>query len=166
MTRAIEKLCLLYPQDRRFEKRNRVGDSRCPVSTEDGRYPASCFLYEANLQLSDQLGERLVHPEAEVPSLQARDITIVRRYLEAINAEVPLTQQKSGPKNSRKNIQKKTEWLSERELHKGRMVVHKTLGIGTVKSVGRAQGVVTVDFSACGLQNLVINLARLRSTEA
>ncbi len=165
MTRAIENLCMLYPPDSRFERRNLAGDGHCPSSSEDGMYPASCFLYEANLQLSDQLGERLVHTEIDTPPLHARDLGMARRYLEAMNVEVQLVQAKSRPKNSR-NMRKKPQWLSERELQKGRVVVHKTLGTGTVKSLSRAQGVVTVEFLAYGVQNLVVNLAKLRLEES
>jgi DNA helicase-2/ATP-dependent DNA helicase PcrA len=162
MTRAIEKLCLLHASDSRFEKRNRAGDSRCPFSTEDKRFPASCFLYEANLRLSDQLGGRIARPAADGSSLKFQNIGIARRYLREINVDIPLG---SGGKNRQKRqnrIRKKSTWLTMKELHKGQVVYHKTLGTGTVKSIGDVQGIVTVQFADFGLQNLVINLAKLR----
>jgi len=162
MTRAIEQLYLLYPEDRRFERRNRAGDSRCPASTEDGMYPASCFMYEANLQLSDQLGARILQPEPEAAPLQAGNISIVRQYLEAINTEVTVEQKSTRQENGRQKTRKKPQWLGERELTRGLEVAHKTFGIGTVKSLSRNQGVVTVEFPDYGLQNLVINLAKLK----
>ena len=164
MTRAIEQLWLFYPADSRFEKRNRAGDSRCPASTEEGKYPASCFLYEVNLQLSDQLGGRIHHPEPDAPPLQAENIALVRQYLAAINGDVPLKENPSGSTVSWKN-RKDRKFLGVGELKKGLMVHHQTLGTGTVKSVGRAQGIVTVEFEGSGLQNLVINLAGLRSVD-
>ncbi len=163
MTRAMEKLCLLYPEDSRFEKRNRSGDSRCPLSTEEGRFPASCFLYEANLQLSDQLGERIHYPEPAAPALQAGNISLVRRYLAAMNREILLEQRGFRAGGSVKK-QAKEKQLSRRELKKGLRVRHKTLGKGTVLSIG-AQGVVTVEFDGIGLKNLVINLAGLQRLE-
>jgi DNA helicase-2/ATP-dependent DNA helicase PcrA len=168
MTRAIEQLYLLYPEDRRLEQRNRNGDSRCPASTEDGKHPASCFLYEANLRLSDEAGARILQTEIEGNPLQAKDLSIVRQYLKAIKTDVPIQGNKpqSTPRKKKKEKQPKPKWLGERELTKGLKVTHKTFGIGTVKSTSRHQGVVTVHFPSYGLQNMVINLAKLRKIEA
>ncbi len=163
MTRAIEQLCLCYPEDSRFEKRNRAGDNRAPASTEDGSYPASCFLYEANLQLSNQLGGRIHRPQPDAPPLQAGNIALARNYLAAINGDVDLKQNVTGAAGKGKDQKKKT--LGVGELKKGIQVYHRILGPGTVQSVGRAQGVVTVEFEGSGLQNLVINLAGLRPAE-
>ena len=166
MTRAIEQLYLLYPEDRRFERRNRAGDSRCPASTEDGMYPASCFLYETNLQLSDQLGARILQPESETDPLQARNIKVVRQYLEAVNTDVSVEQKSARQEKGRQRTWKKPKWLGARELTRGLEVTHKTFGIGTVKSISRNQGVVTVEFPDYGLQNMVINLAKLSRVKA
>jgi DNA helicase-2/ATP-dependent DNA helicase PcrA len=162
MTRTTERLCLLYPPDSRFERRNRIGDDRCPASSEDGRYPASCFLYESNLGLSDQVGGQIAHPSPDCKPLQARNTKVARKYLSAIQAEVAVEQTGGRRKKKRKKARKKRDWLVAGELCKKMKVAHKTLGIGTVKSIGHAQGVVTVEFVEYGLQNLVINLAKLR----
>ncbi len=164
MTRAIEQLCLLYPADSRFEKRNRAGDNRPPASTEDGSYPASCFLYEANLELSDQLGGRIHRPQPAATPLQAGNIALVRQYLAAVNRDVPLEQGEFRSAGSRKRRKEKKS-LGVGELKKGMVVHHKILGSGTVQSVGRAQGIVTVEFEGSGLQNLVVNLAGLRAAK-
>ncbi|CAK8724636.1 DNA 3'-5' helicase [Candidatus Electrothrix laxa] len=106
MTRAKEELCLLYPQDRRLERRKKAGDSRNPVTTEKGTYPASCFLYEANLDFSDRLGKRILAVEPEKGKkkepVQAIDLTIGKRYLKAVQASVRLKRSKR-EKKSRKN---------------------------------------------------------------
>ncbi|MDU9050170.1 MAG: ATP-dependent helicase [Candidatus Electrothrix sp. Rat3] len=100
MTRAKEKLCLFYPQDRRLERRKKAGDSRSPVSTEKGRYPASCFLYEANLDFSDCLGGRILAAESakekkkEKEPVQAVDLTIGKQYLKAVKTSVRLKRSK------------------------------------------------------------------------
>jgi len=162
ITRAIERLCLLYPPDRRFERKAGAGDARSPFSTEDSQYPASCFLYESNLWLSDQVGGRIVHPQPDEKPLRAKNIQVVRDYLAAVQAEVAVEEPGGGPTKARKNIRKKRDWLVEQELRRGMRVSHKVLGLGRVKSIGHAQGIVTVEFVEHGLQNLVINLAKLR----
>ncbi|MCI5212784.1 MAG: hypothetical protein D3910_29230, partial [Candidatus Electrothrix sp. ATG2] len=105
MTRAKEKLCLIYPPDSRLEERKKAGDSRSPVSTEKGTYPASCFLYEANLNFSDCLGGRILAAESEKekkkgPPVQAVDLTIGKRYLKAVQASVRLKRSKRKNKSA------------------------------------------------------------------
>ena len=100
MTRAKEKLCLLYPQDRRLERRKKAGDSRSPVTTDKGSSPASCFLYEANLDFSDRLGKRILAAESakekkkEKEPVQAVDLTIGKQYLKAVKTSVRLKRSK------------------------------------------------------------------------
>jgi DNA helicase-2/ATP-dependent DNA helicase PcrA len=100
MTRAKEELCLLYPRDRRLEHRKKAGDSRSPITTEHGGCPASCFLYEANLDFSDHLGGRILAAESakekkkEKEPVQAVDLTIGKRYLKAVQASVRLKRRK------------------------------------------------------------------------
>ncbi|MCI5221239.1 MAG: hypothetical protein D3924_00795 [Candidatus Electrothrix sp. AR4] len=94
MTRAKEQLFLIYPPDSRLEERKKAGDSRSPMSTESGAYPASCFLYEANLDFSDQLGQRIIDSNPEKKTVQAADLTIGRRYLKAVQSSVRLKRRK------------------------------------------------------------------------
>ncbi len=162
MTRAIERLCLLYPEDSRLERHMRAGDCRAPLSTMDRTCPASCFLYESNLWLSDRVGGRIAHPQPAGKPLQAKNIDIVCQYLRAVQAEVAVERPATGRKKSRRKIGKKRGWLAARELRRGMRVNHRILGPGTVRSVAHAQGVVTVEFADHNLQNLVINLAKLR----
>jgi DNA helicase-2/ATP-dependent DNA helicase PcrA len=98
MTRAKEQLCLIYPPDSRLEKRKKAGDSRSPVSTESGTCPASCFLYEANLDFSDRLGRRIISPDPEKEPLRAADLTVGRRYLKAVQVSVRLKRRKESSK--------------------------------------------------------------------
>ena len=102
MTRAIEQLYMIYPEDRRFEQRTRAGDNRCPASTDDGAHPASCFLYEANLCLSDSLGGRILKPQPETEPIQAENISTIRQYLKAINTEIPVQKNTVRPIPKRK----------------------------------------------------------------
>lgn len=95
MTRAREELCLTYPHDPRLERRKKAGDSRSPVDTEKGKYLASCFLYETNLNFSDCLGERIILSEQNKDAVKAVDLTIGKRYLKAVQASVPLKRRKN-----------------------------------------------------------------------
>jgi DNA helicase-2/ATP-dependent DNA helicase PcrA len=98
MTRAQEELCLTCPQDSRLERRKEAGDSRSPLSTEKGKYLASCFLYEANLHFSDHLGECIIrsrlNSRQSKEAVKAVDLTIGKRYLRSIQASVPLKRRK------------------------------------------------------------------------
>ncbi|MCI5148502.1 MAG: ATP-dependent helicase [Candidatus Electrothrix sp. MAN1_4] len=99
MTRAQEELCLTYPHDRRLERRKKAGDSRSPASTEKGNYLASSFLYEANLDFSDCLGERIAQYNTPTPghnqeAVQAVDLTIGKQYLRSVQVVVPLKRRK------------------------------------------------------------------------
>ncbi len=100
MTRAKEELCLLYPQDRRLERRKKAGDSRSPVTTDKGSSLASCFLYEANLDFSDRLGGCILAAESAKKEkkgkepVQAVDLTIGKQYLQAVKTSVPLKRSK------------------------------------------------------------------------
>lgn len=162
MTRAVEQLVLLHPADSRFERRNKAGECRSPLSTEDGAWPVSCFLYEANLRVSDQLGDRIASPKPDAGGIAARNIEIARAYLSAVGVDVALEPKSGRRGRKKKKKRKKKTWLGAKEFRRGMQVHHKTLGTGTVKSIGHAQGVVTVEFVEFGLQNLVINLAKLR----
>ncbi len=95
MTRAQEELCLTYPHDPRLEQRKEAGDSRSPLSTEKGKYLASCFLYEANLHFSDYLGERIITSKQTKEAVKAVDLTIGKRYLTSVQASVPLKRRKN-----------------------------------------------------------------------
>jgi DNA helicase-2/ATP-dependent DNA helicase PcrA len=99
MTRAQEELCLTYPQDTRLERRKKAGDSRSPVSTEKGTYPASCFLYEANLGFSDCLGQCIITSKRNTrknkEAVKAADLTIGKRYLKSVQESVPLKRRKN-----------------------------------------------------------------------
>jgi DNA helicase-2/ATP-dependent DNA helicase PcrA len=172
MTRAVEQLWLLHPEDKRLEQRVKLGDSRCPLSTEGGRFSASCFLYEANLACSDMVGEKL----AESANKQSEplpvyvDIGFASRYIESIGSELVLKKAKNSvagsgagvEKRKQKQNQKGLQFMSLGQLKKGVSVLHASLGRGQVISTCKRQGVVTVDFSGAGMQNLVITLARLK----
>ena len=106
MTRAKEQLCLIYPEDARLERRKKAGDSRSPASTEKDAYPASCFLYEANLDFSEHLGESILASESEQLPVEAVDLTIGKRYLKEVEISVSLKKKKR-EKEKRRVLEKK-----------------------------------------------------------
>ncbi|MCI5208833.1 MAG: ATP-dependent helicase, partial [Candidatus Electrothrix sp. ATG2] len=112
MTRAKEELCLIYPPDSRLEERKKAGDSRSPVSTEKGTYPASCFLYEANLIFSDYLGGRILAAESDKETtkespVQAGDLTLGKRYLKEVQVPIPLKKKKQSKDRQSRSERKK-----------------------------------------------------------
>lgn len=164
MTRAIEQLWLLHPEDKRLEDMGRRGDSSCPLSTEDGRSSASCFLYEANLACSDMVGERLANPESPKSLPAWMDTDFASLYLKRVGSELVLKKTKKklfGQYGSNKK-KGKDKFLGLLQLEQGLMVRHPSLGRGLVISISASHGVVTVEFNRAGIQNLVISIARLQ----
>ena len=160
MTRASEQVCFIHPSDSRLEHRKKSGDCRCPASTEDGAHPAGCFLYEANLEFSDRLGERIIQPDAGTEPLQAADITIANRYIKAINTKISLKRTRPSPE-PKPVIQGQRPGLSMNELAEGVMVEHPMFGPGVVTAADRRKGVVIVMFEEHGSKSLVVKFAGL-----
>jgi DNA helicase-2/ATP-dependent DNA helicase PcrA len=164
MTRASEQVCFLYPPDSRLQRRKKTGDSRCPQSTENSDYPASCFLYEANLEFSDQLGKQIEQPDLAAEPLQAADITIGDRYLKAIktkNTTIRLKRTRPSPESSPAPTSQQPP-LTINELAEGLLVEHPLFGPGVVTSADRRKGVVIVHFEEHGSKNLVVKYAGLQ----
>jgi len=164
MTRASEQVCFLYPPDSRLQRRIKAGDSRCPQSTENGDYPASCFVYEANLDFSDQLGRRIEQPDLAAEPLQAAEISIGDRYLKAIktkNTKIRLKRTRPSPESSPAPTGQQPP-LTINELAEGLLVEHPLFGPGVVTSADRRKGVVIVHFDEHGSKNLVVKYAGLQ----
>jgi DNA helicase-2/ATP-dependent DNA helicase PcrA len=165
MTRAMEKLCLIHPSDSRLQERQKAGDSRSPLDAEKGSYPASCFLYEANLQFSDQLGERVAACQSSGSSrtdgpLAAVDLTIGRRYCRKNKLDIPLRQSvKTGP--AKPAASSGPPALTMADLATGMLVKHEKLGNGIVTAVEQHNGVVTIQFEEQGSMRLVVRYAGL-----
>jgi len=164
MTRASQQVCFLYPPDSRLQRRKKTGDSRCPQSTENSDYPASCFLYEANLEFSDQLGRQIEQPDLAAEPMQAADITIGDRYLKAIktkNTKIRLKRTRPSPESSPAPTGQQPP-LTINELAEGLLVEHPLFGPGVVTSADRRKGVVIVHFDEHGSKNLVVKYAGLQ----
>ena len=161
MTRASEQVCFIHPPDSRLQHRKKSGDCRCPASTDDGEYPASCFLYESNLEFSDRLGERISKADTKTEPLQAADITIARRYIKAISTKISLKRTRLSPE-SEPDIPGHRPPLTINELAEGILVDHPMFGPGVVTGADRGKGVVTVHFKGHGSKNLVVKVAGLQ----
>ena len=165
MTRAMEQLCLIHPPDSRLQERQEAGDSRSPLDAEKGSYPASCFLYEANLQFSDQLGERIAACQSSESSrpdapLAAVDLTIGRRYCRKNKLDIPLHQSvKTAAAKPAASIGPPA--LTMADLATGMLVKHGKLGNGIITAVERHSGVVTIQFEEQGSMRLVVSYAGL-----
>ncbi len=159
MTRASEQLCFIHPPDNRLQQRQKSGDCSCPASTEDGACPASCFLYESNLDFSDRLGERIYQPKAGAGALQAADIATARRYVKAVDAAVDLKRGRPAPEQAAAGQRPP---LAINELGEGVMVEHAVFGTGIVVDADRGKGIVTIDFGKAGSKNLVVKHAGLQ----
>lgn len=161
MTRASEQVCFLHPPDNRLQRRKERGDCRCPETTEDGDSPASCFLYEANLDFSDRLGKKIYQPDAGTAPLQAADIAIGKRYLKAVSAKIKLRRSKPSPKSHPAPTGRRPP-LTINDLAEGLLVDHPLFGPGVVTSADRRKGVVSVHFEEHGSKNLVVKYAGLQ----
>jgi len=162
MTRASEQVWCIHPPDSRLKQRKKSGDSRCPPSSEAGAYPASCFLYESNLEFSNRLGERIGQPDADPEPLQAADISIGKRYLKAINTKIRLRQSSRAPDGKDESYDQRPA-LTINDLAAGVMVTHPLFGPGVVTEADRRKGVVTVSFEEQGSKNLVVKFAGLQA---
>ncbi len=165
MTRAMEQLCLIYPPDSRLEKRNKAGDSRSPQETEDGKFPASSFLYEANLRFSDLLGERIYschHADTNRSDkpLTGADLTISRRYLKKIKQDIQLSHGKKATTVKAAEVTGPPV-LTMADLAEGMVVRHGKLGHGIVTAVERHSGVATISFEEQESMRLVVKYAGL-----
>ncbi len=160
VTRGIEKVALIHPPDSTLSMRIAQGFGSAPVETRK----ASRFLFEANLGLSERVGDLIMRSSqpggAEVPMLTAVDIQIANDYLQAVNAgAAPVGQAEQA---TRIEPEKKQHTLRISDLEKGVMVHHRVFGEGKIVEVlGRSQGRIRVRFEEHGEKTLILSFAPL-----
>ncbi|RJX27142.1 MAG: ATP-dependent helicase [Desulfurivibrio sp.] len=161
MTRAKEKVFFLHPQDSRLNKMKKAGHCRYPRPMAGEDFPASRFLYEANIELCSRLGEAIGQGEAySGKTITARDIEVANRYLNAINS--PLKPVERPGKPARPQADKNTI-LTIDELAEGLLVSHPVFGNGVVTAVpDRHRGLAQVLFDLHGEKTLKVDIAKLQ----
>ncbi len=165
MTRAIQKVVFIHPPDRRFNKHQKAGSTRFPLTIGDkSPLSASRFLYEANLELSDKLGSAIQQATTSATqTITAKDIAIANRYLNAIDSPVkPFKTPEIKEKHQRKEMRKETDFLGIDELAEGMLIYHHIFGAGVVKTIlDRKAGKVKVVFDRRGEKVLMSEVAKL-----
>jgi len=161
MTRAREKVFFLHPPDSRFSKMKKAGHCRYPRPMAGEDFPASRFLYEANIDLSSRLGEAIGQGETySGKTITARDIEMANRYLNAINSPLKPVQRPGKPAKPQAD---KNTILTIDELAEGLLVSHHTFGPGVVTAVpDRRRGLVQVLFDRHGEKTLKVDIAKLQ----
>jgi len=86
MTRAKEELLLVHPEDTELEYMSKVGKR----TADNSRRIASRFLYEANVTLSDLVGDA-IYRELDDP-IDGADIEVCKRYIAELGLAVEMRQ--------------------------------------------------------------------------
>jgi DNA helicase-2/ATP-dependent DNA helicase PcrA len=161
MTRARQKVFFIHPPDSRFSKMKKAGNARYPHHSGDEDFPASRFLYEANLGLSSRLGEAVQQGENYTgKTITARDIDVANSYLAAINSPVTPVEKPRQPSPPRVG---KKEILKINNLAEGLLVKHPIFGPGVITAVlDRRTGKIRVLFDHHGTKTLIAEIARLQ----
>ncbi|MBU1567879.1 MAG: ATP-dependent helicase [Proteobacteria bacterium] len=157
MTRAIERLVFIHPADARFRRSIAKGCAKYPGLPSR----VSRFLYEANPEISEDLGQ-VLHGRApgKKRALGGADRGIAEAYLKAVGSSVELaTPQKEQAQPER--VADKI--LDIDDIAEGLRVWHGIFGTGTVLQVmDRKQGRVKVDFDDHGKTILLVGYAKLQ----
>ncbi|MCJ7602830.1 MAG: ATP-dependent helicase, partial [Desulfobulbaceae bacterium] len=161
MTRARQKVFFIHPPDSRFTRMEKTGNARYPHHSGDDAFPASRFLYEANLGLSSRLGEAVRQGENySGKPIIARDIDVANSYLAAINSPVTPVEKPRQPSPPRAG---KKEILKINDLAEGLLVKHPIFGPGVITAVlDRRTGKIQVLFDHHGTKTLIAEIARLQ----
>ena len=161
MTRAREKVYFIHPPDDRLSRRTKAGSSRYPRQPDGGEeFPASRFLYEANIDVSSRLGAAVRQGENySGKAITAQDIEVANRYLAAVHSPLAPVQKPAPPARQAAA----DAALSISELAEGMLVRHPTFGPGVVTRVlERRRGTVQVLFDHHGEKTLVVEMARMQ----
>ena len=161
MTRARQQAFFIHPPDSRFDKIKKAGKARYPQPKDDDDFPASRFLYEANIDLSSRLGDAIRQGEAySGKTITARDIEVANRYLNAINSPLKPVERPGKPSKPRAGNR---EILTIDELAEGLLVSHPVFGNGVVTAVpDRRRGIAQVLFDLHGEKTLKVDIAKLQ----
>ena len=166
MTRAINDVVFTHPNDSMFTKRKKSGSCYFPPRTDNKiTAPASRFLYESNLRLSDQLGKAIQCDDQEAGMvIQAGTIHMANRYLKAIDSPIPPLRSTKKSKNNHSPKTHGSDFLSINELAEGVMVRSAFFGVGVVsRIIDRGSGKVCVLFNDHGEKILVTAIAKLQA---
>jgi len=161
MTRARQKVFFIHPPDSRFDKMKKAGNARYPHPKGDDDFPASRFLYEANLGLSSRLGEAVQQGESySGKTIIAKHIDVANSYLAAINSPVTPVEKPRQPSPPRAG---KKEILKINDLAEGLLVKHPIFGPGVITAVlDRKTGKIRVLFDHHRAKTLIAEIARLQ----
>jgi len=158
MTRAKERLVCLHPEGTSLQ-RQQGGGPRRPQQPETSP-AASRFLYEANIELCNRVGEAIYGEPPPSEALVAHDGQLANDYLTAIGVtglRVGCPQVKEGGKGRAGGI-----FLTIEELGEGMVVCHQRFGQGVVSAVpDRRKGKVEIRFAHHGTKVLVAKIAGL-----
>lgn len=161
MTRAKEEVFFIHPPDKRFTRQTKAGNGHYPRPIAGEDFPASRFLYEANIELSSRLGEAISQGENySGKTIMAQDIEVANQYLAAINSPVKPVKRPEKPARPRPGNK---ECLSINELAEGLLVRHPVFGNGVVTRVpDRRRGLIQVLFDFHGEKTLKADVAKLQ----
>lgn len=166
MTRGIEEVYFLHPIDPNLQDSLANGRASCLKEGE-----ASCFLYEANIELASKVGS-LIYGAKKCDEISAIDASMANHYLENIGGDhAPIIEKTETIKG--KKLQaveeaalgtKKNQRLRGVDVQKGMSVYHDRFGEGTVTAVDdRKLGKIRVDFAKHGNTVLLLSYAKLYS---
>ena len=155
ITRGIEQVVCIHPLDAELKR----SIAKCNGKIPSEMVRASRFLYEANPGLSVSLGKMLTLGERE-HAITADDTTIARQYLDAVGAQITLSEERKEDSACEQASQK---ILEIHEIGEGLRVWHQVFGAGTVLAVkDRRQGRLVVSFDQHGEMILLATYAKLQ----
>lgn len=163
ITRGIEKVVCIHPQDAQLKKNISRNFSKVP----SGMLRASRFLYEANIGLSVGLGDSIAKKD-NGRGISADELIIAENYLQALGIKTGLIQKKlnaeAPARTENTNTAQQPKALGIGEISEGLMVFHPSFGPGTVTAIkDKKQGRITVQFDDHGEMVLLAAYARLES---
>ena len=153
MTRAINRVVFTHPHDAVFSRQKEAGKTVFVAQPDRDPPPASRFLYESNLRVSELLGEAIYAEDRTISTrLKPKNPSIANSYLKKIASPVPLFETASPLAG----------YYSINDLGEGVMVRSPFFGNGVVTRVlDRNAGKVRVLFDDHGEKVLVVEIAKL-----
>jgi DNA helicase-2/ATP-dependent DNA helicase PcrA len=159
ITRAMERLICLHPQDARLKRARAKNSGQVPSKT----IRASRFLYEANLGLSCRIAQLLENDQQQAGSIRSDTLTVARQYLKSVGKKLAMVEEKKRAiKVSPVTERDESAHLRIDEITRGMAVFHPSLGPGIVCAIkDKRQGRLMVDFEEHGVMTLLAAYAKL-----